>query len=141
MLTVSQLATRFNISPDTVRHYVRSELLVPTKDAVNGYKRFDREDQKRLGFILQAKSLGFSLGDIKSILGQAEKGRSPCPQVREMMEQRMKETEEKIAAMQATLDQMKLAMQTWQAQPDCLPTGDHICHLIEGFSEGGCCDE
>lgn len=141
MLTVSQLAQRFNISADTVRHYVRSQLLAPTKDSDNGYKRFDREDQKRLGFILQAKSLGFSLGDIKTILNQAEKGQSPCPQVREMMELRMKETEEKIAAMQATLDQMKLAMQTWQAQPDCLPTGDHICHLIEGFSEGGCCDE
>jgi len=57
------------------------------------------------------------------------------------MARRLSETEQKIAAMQKTLAQMKAATARWQHQSDCIPTGEHICHLIEGFTEGGCCDE
>lgn len=133
-LTVSQLAQKLSISADTVRHYVRTGLLTPERDANNGYKRFHSEDIKRLRFILQAKTLGFSLSDIQTIMDQASFGESPCPQVRTIMEMRLKETEAKIAAMQATYQQMQNAMKRWQTQPDCTPTGEHICHLIEGFS-------
>jgi DNA-binding transcriptional MerR regulator len=147
-LTVSQLAKQLSISADTVRHYVRSGLITPERDPNNGYKRFHSEDIKRLNFILQAKSLGFSLADIQTIMDQASYGESPCPQVRTIMETRLTETAAKIAAMQATYQQMEDAMQRWKNQPDCAPTGDHICHLIEGFSnqkgdfkEEGCCDE
>jgi DNA-binding transcriptional MerR regulator len=147
-LTVSQLAKQLSISADTVRHYVRSGLINPERDPYNGYKRFNNEDIKRLRFILQAKSLGFSLADIHTIMDQASFGESPCPQVRIIMEARLKETAAKIAAMQATYKQMQQAMKRWQTQPDCTPTGEHICHLIEGFSsptndfkEDGCCHE
>lgn len=147
-LTVSQLAKQLDISADTVRHYVRTGLINPERDPDNGYKRFHAEDIKRLRFILQAKSLGFSLADIQTIMDQASYGESPCPQVRTIMESRLKETAAKIAAMQATYQQMQDAMQRWQTQPDCTPTGEHICHLIEGFSnqtcdfkEKGCCED
>lgn len=147
-LTVSQLAKDLGISADTVRHYVRSGLITPERDPNNGYKRFHPEDIKRLRFILQAKSLGFSLADIETIMNQANHGESPCPQVRVIMEDRLQETAEKIAAMQATYEQMQNAMERWKTQPDCTPTGDHICHLIEGFAnpttnfkEEGCCHE
>lgn len=146
-LTVSQLAKQLNISADTLRHYVRSGLINPERDPSNGYKRFHDEDIKRLRFILQAKSLGFSLADIQTIMDQASYGESPCPQVRIIMEARLTETAAKIAAMQATYQQMQDAMLRWQTQPDCTPTGEHICHLIEGFSnqacdfkEEGCCE-
>ena len=147
-MTVSQLAKFLSISADTIRYYVRSGLITPERDPNNGYKLFSKDDEKRLRFILQAKSLGFSLADIQTILDQASYGESPCPQVRTIMETRLKETAEKIAAMQATYQQMQDAMQRWQTQPDCTPTGEHICHLIEGFSdqsnnfkEEGCCDK
>ncbi len=147
-LTVSQLAKQLSISADTVRHYVRSGLLTPDRDPDNGYKRFQNKDIKRLQFILQAKSLGFSLTDIQTIMDQSNHGESPCPQVRIIMETRLKETADKITAMQSTYTKMKTAMQRWQTQPNCTPTGEHICHLIEGFSgpvndfkEQGCCHE
>jgi len=140
-MTVSQLAKALGISADTVRHYVRCGLLTPQRDPENGYKRFHSHDEKRLRFILQAKSLGFSLSDIQTIIDQSEQGESPCPNVREIMTKRLQETEQKIATMQSTLTQMKEAVTRWQGQPDCIPTGDHICHLIEGFSTEGCCHE
>jgi len=140
-MTVSQLAKRLGINPDTVRYYVRCGLLTPEKDPHNGYKHFSQQDAHRLSFILQAKSLGFSLSDIQTIIDQSAQGQSPCPNVREITARRLSETEQKIAAMQKTLAQMKAATARWQHQSDCIPTGEHICHLIEGFTEGGCCDE
>lgn len=132
-MTVSQLAKLLDISADTVRHYVRSGLITPKRDPHNGYKRFEANDEKQLRFILTAKSLGFSLTDIRLIMEQAQHGESPCPQVRTIMEARMQEIERKISAMQSTYQHMQKAMMQWQNQPDCTPTGDHICHLIEDF--------
>lgn len=141
-MTVAQLAKLLDISSDTIRYYVRSGLITPERDPINGYKRFTDENIKQLRFILQAKSLGFSLANIQLIMDQASHGESPCPQVRTIMESRLKEIEMKIVAMQATYEQMQAAMQRWQTQPDCMPTGEHICHLIEGFSDKDtCCHE
>ena len=140
-MTVSELACHLNISADTIRHYVRCGLISPAKDPFNGYKRFSNSDIKRLRFILQAKSLGFSLSDIQTILNQAESGESPCPNVREIMQQRLTETALKIQQMQETYEQMQTAIKRWALQPDCIPTGDHICHLIEGLQNGDCCHE
>ncbi|MCU4675187.1 MerR family transcriptional regulator [Catenovulum sp. 2E275] len=133
-MTVAELAKKFKVNPDTIRHYVKFGLLSPERDPNNGYKVFNNQHEQRLKFILRAKSLGFSLADIKLIIEQSIHGQSPCPQVREIMAKRLVETEQQIAQMQATYQQMKTAMQSWQAQPNCNPTGDHICHLIENFA-------
>jgi DNA-binding transcriptional MerR regulator len=134
-LTVSQLSKHISIGADTLRYYVRCGLINPERDPINGYKRFNDDDIKRLNFILQAKSLGFSLTDIHTIMEQASSGESPCPQVRIIMESRLKETAAKIASMKTTYKKMQQALKRWQNQPDCTPTGKHICHLIEGFSD------
>jgi DNA-binding transcriptional MerR regulator len=134
-MKLSQLAKKFNVNPDTVRHYVRIGLLSPSHDPSNGYKHFCQAQQKRLAFILKAKSLGFTLSDIAIILQQTELGESPCPRVREIMAERLVQTELKLAAMQKTFRQMQNAVEKWQHQGDCYPTGEHLCHLIEGIAE------
>ena len=138
-MTVTQLAKRLSISADTVRHYVRCGLLNPKRNPENDYKVFASEDVQRLSFILQCKALGFSLQDIQTIMSQSMSGQSPCPQVREIMSKRLSETQQKIQAMQQTYEHMKQAMEKWQHQGDCLPTGEHICHLIEGLSQHNEC--
>jgi DNA-binding transcriptional MerR regulator len=134
-MKISQLAKTYGVNPDTIRHYVRIGLLVPSYDPTNGYKHFGSTQQKRLAFILKAKSLGFTLSDIEIILKQTEQGESPCPRVREIMAERLVQTELKLQAMQKTYRQMQTAMHKWQHQGDCYPTGQHLCHLIEGIAE------
>lgn len=136
-MTVAQLAKSLNISADTVRHYVRCGLLNPMRNPENGYKQFSEKDKTSMNFILECKELGFSLSDIQTIMDESQSGHSPCPQVREIMTKRLQETQEKIEAMTKTYNHMKNAMEVWQHQGDCLPTGENICHLIEGLSEPG----
>lgn len=134
-MKAKQLAARHEIKVDTVRYYTRIGLLTPSVDANNGYKMYSSSDEKRLEFIIQAKSLGFSLQDIETFIHESQLGHSPCPTVREIMKQRISETQQKIMTMQATCNKMQTALALWAELPDCNPTGDHVCHLIEGLME------
>lgn len=129
-MKVQELARQEQISADTIRHYVRIGLLQPGK-ADNGYHIFSGGDQKRLRFIRQARDLGFTLDDIQKILHEAGRGSSPCPTVRQLIEPRLQEARNRLQAMQALVERMESAVAGWQAMPDCYPSGDHICHLIE----------
>lgn len=129
-MKVQELARLEQISADTIRHYVRIGLLQPDK-AANGYHLFSASDRQRLRFIRQARDLGFTLDDIQNILQEAGRGSSPCPTVRHLIEPRLAEARSRLQAMQALVERMEKAVASWQAMPDCHPSGDHICHLIE----------
>jgi len=130
-MKVKELARAEQVNANTVRHYVRIGLLNPGKDH-SGYHRFGQVEQQRLRFIRRARDLGFTLDDIQLMLQEAEKGASPCPTVRQLIEPRLQQAKEKLQAMQELVDRMENAVTSWQQQPDCEPCGKHICHLIEG---------
>jgi DNA-binding transcriptional MerR regulator len=99
MFQVKELAQICNVPPDTVRYYTRIGLLRPIRDPVNGYRQFNVNDTKRLDFIRKAKSLGYSLNEINHILDESQKGKSPCPMVRDLISRR-------IQANRARLEQL-----------------------------------
>ena len=101
MFTVSELAGRAGVTPDTVRHYVQRGMLCPERNPHNGYKLFSESDVTRLRFIRQAQSLGFTLAEIGDILDHSKSGSSPCPRVRELMQRRVKENKAKLEALNA----------------------------------------
>ena len=94
-LTINELARRTRLPPDTVRYYARIGLIEPAGRKANGYKQFSPQDIAKLKFVRQAKSLGFTLTEIRGILMEASSGASPCPQVREIITQRKASISEK----------------------------------------------
>lgn len=132
-MRVGQLAQRLGITGDTVRFYTRIGYVHPVKNKNNGYKEYSETDEKRLRFILSARQLGFTVEDIGQIIGEAEKGKAPCPLVRRLIDQRLRETDQRFAETVALRERMKTAVADWQHKPDKAPTGEMICHLIEEF--------
>jgi DNA-binding transcriptional MerR regulator len=148
MMKVSELARRAGVSADTVRHYTQIGLLKAQRDPANGYQLFDEVALKRLRFVQQARSLGFNLKDIGAIVDQAGHGDSPCPMVRDLLQQKVPETKARIAELNAHLARMEQALARWEAMDDGLPSGHSICCLIEDWEEadleprnGSCCHE
>jgi DNA-binding transcriptional MerR regulator len=133
-MRVNQLANSLDVTADTVRFYTREGFLHPERCARNGYKEYSEIDRKRLRFILSARQLGFSVADIAHILEEADRGKSPCPVARRLIEQRLEEVESRFMDMLALRDRMKSAIVDWDRKPDRAPTGDMVCHLIEQFS-------
>jgi len=134
MFTVSELAKRTDVTPDTVRHYVHIGMLKPERNPHNGYKLFTGEDVTKLRFIRQAQSLGFTLAEIGEILNHSMAGGSPCPQVRELMQRRVVENKIKLDALNTLQKRMEDALLLWENIPNGQPDGDSVCHLIESVT-------
>jgi len=138
MFTVSNLANEAQVTADTVRHYVKLKLLHPQRDRDNGYKLFSRDDVSRVQFIRDAKSLGFSLKEIADIFAQSNEGNSPCPQVRERLQQHIDENRARLQELMALQERMEKALLKWNDMPDNSPAEagkDSVCHLIESMAE------
>ena len=133
-MQVAQVARQAGVTPDTVRHYTRIGLLRPDRDAHNGYKRFSNADITRLMFVKHARALGLNLTEIAEILESADHGDSPCPMVRELVKRHLGDVERRIAELQALEARMCRALAQWDTLPDGVPSGDHVCHLIDAWA-------
>jgi MerR family Zn(II)-responsive transcriptional regulator of zntA len=136
MFTVTDLARQADVTPDTVRHYVLIGLLEPEVNPFNGYKIFDSKDIKKVQFVRQAKSLGFTLAEISEILTKSSDGISPSLQVREIIQHHIKENHSKLDNLNALQHRMEYALKKWEAMPDGMPDGLSVCRLIESVTEG-----
>lgn len=135
MLTVTELARHGDTTADTVRHYTRLGLLEPIRHPQNGYRLYRRRDINRLLFIRRAKRLGFTLSEIGGITQDADKKKSPCPTVRQILERRIAENRRQLNEMIALQERMELALKQWSGMPDGVPDGHSVCYLIESFDE------
>lgn len=133
-MQVAQVARKTGVTPDTVRHYTRIGLLRPDRDASNGYKRFDEADIARLMFVKHARALGLSLTEIGEILASADHGDSPCPMVRELVKRHLDDVKARIRELKSLESRMDAALAQWDALPDGVPNGDHVCHLIDAWA-------
>ena len=131
---VKDLADVAGVSPDTVRFYTKEKLLKPKRNKKNQYNLYDHSDLVRLRFILRAKTLGYTVSEIKKILSASEKGESPCPMVREILEKRIRQNKKLLEESLALQKRIENAMIKWQRLPDGIPIGDSICYLIENVT-------
>lgn len=136
LLTVIDLARLTEVESHVIRYYTKIGLLNPDRDSSNGYKFYNKDDALRVRFTRKAKSLGYSLNEIKTIFEHAKQGESPCALVREIITKRLKETQEKISELESLQERMKKAIKEWDVVPNKDPDGETICHLIEGFVDG-----
>jgi DNA-binding transcriptional MerR regulator len=135
MLTVTQLANRSGATPHAVRYYTRMGLLRPERNPDNGYHLYEPREIGWLRFIRQAKRLGYTLGEIRAIMRDADQGHSPCPRVRRILQRHIVENRRHLEELLALQSRMEQALREWADMPDGVPDGDSVCHLIESFGE------
>jgi DNA-binding transcriptional MerR regulator len=71
-LTIGKLAAEAGVSVETVRFYQRRGLLVLPERRGSAFREYTPADQWRLAFIRRARQLGFTLTQIRDLLGPAE---------------------------------------------------------------------
>lgn len=131
MMTVTQLARETGATADAVRYYTRMGLLLPVRNPENGYRLYKTDEINWLKFIRQAKDLGFTLHEIQEIMQDRDAGHSPCPRVRQILENRIVENRQRLDEMQALQQRMEDALTKWSKMTDGMPRGSSVCHLIE----------
>ena len=71
-LTIGKFAAAEGVGVETVRFYQRRGLLAPPARGRSGFREYSAADQRRLAFIRRARELGFSLAEIRDLLGPAQ---------------------------------------------------------------------
>jgi MerR family copper efflux transcriptional regulator len=92
---------------ETIRYYERHGLLPEPSRRASGYRQYSPVDVAYLRFIRRAKTLGFSLKEIKVLLGWRVEPTVGCRDVRAQAERKLSEVDAKIRV----LEEMKLALQ------------------------------
>jgi MerR family transcriptional regulator, copper efflux regulator len=77
-LTIGQMARRAGVGIDTVRYYERQGLLMAPPRRRSGYRDYPADSLDRLRFIRRAKALGFSLREIRELLGLHASSAAGC---------------------------------------------------------------
>lgn len=134
-LGVAEVARAAGVSAHTVRFYARRGLLRPRRNPHNGYREFTPQDQRVMSFIRRAQLLGFTLGEVATILEHARRRESPCPTVRDIVRRRVDEFGTQLRELTEMRRRMNRALARWRRMPDRVPTGEEICHLIESVAE------
>jgi DNA-binding transcriptional MerR regulator len=99
-LTVSMLAKRVGIGPDTVRYYEKVGLLpVPARTATD-YRAYDEAAVDRLRFIQGAQRLGLRLREIRTLLEIRDTGQCPCEPAEQLLRQHIAEIDLELGRLQ-----------------------------------------
>ena len=75
--TIGELARQAGVHVETIRYYERRGLLPEPPRTDSGYRQYGGDDLWRLQFIARAKSLGFTLAEIATLLDPGQAGRRP----------------------------------------------------------------
>jgi MerR family mercuric resistance operon transcriptional regulator len=103
-LTIGRLAAAGGVGVETIRYYQRKGLLEqPTRES--GIRRYGSGDLRRLRFIKQAQTAGFTLQEIKELLDlDAGEDRS---RARALAHARIHSLEEKISGLMRARDALQ----------------------------------
>ena len=105
-LFIGELARQAGVNPKTIRYYEAIRVLPPASRGENRYRLYPKETIGVLRFIAKAKALGFTLAEIKEIVGIYQQGRQPCVHVRILVKEKL-----------ADLDQMLTDLAGWKNTP------------------------
>ena len=95
-IQIGELSRRTGCNIETIRYYERIGLL-PTPSRRGRFRSYAREDVARLSFVRRARELGFTLDDVRALLGLANGGESRCADVRDLAASHLKDVRERIA--------------------------------------------
>lgn len=101
-MTIAKLALAGGVGVETVRYYQRRGLMDEPDRPPGGVRRYDQQDVRRLRFIRQAQSAGFTLIEIAELLHlDAVDDRA---RARELAQARIAALELRIAEMERARD-------------------------------------
>ena len=83
-MSIGQAAQRSGCTIATVRFYEETGLLRPVDRAVNGRRVYGWPEVHRLRFIRRSRDLGFSVEDVRALLGASDAPSPDCLAVRDM---------------------------------------------------------
>ena len=109
-LKIGEIARLAGVGARTIRQYEQRSLLKPASRSEGGQHRlYGAEEVARLKFIKRAKLAGLTLAEVKDLLTLVAKGErgENIPHVKEVLEEKLRETERKMQEITAFRDSLR----------------------------------
>ncbi len=137
-LRIGQVAAAAGLPVRTVRYYELLGLLKPTvQRSASSYRLFHPAVLGRLAFIRRCQSLGLSLEEIGQILQVYDRGEQPCPEIRQHLQEKLRQIEGRIAELQTLKSQVESLLSNWQIPAGSPAQDDVICPILQRPEAGG----
>lgn len=127
-LTIGRLARESGINLETLRFYEREGLLPKAPRSAAGYRLFPTDAARRLRFIKRAQELGFSLKEIRELLGLRLSPRTTSAEIRKRAEAKIADIEGK---MKSVASMSKSLRKLTDSCDGCAPLSE--CPILESL--------
>lgn len=113
-LFIGTLAKQAGVNPRTIRYYEAIGLLPQAQRGENRYRVYPKEAVELLQFIAKAQSLGFTLSEIREIVGIRRMGSEPCAHVRALMELKIADLDRMLTDLVTLRKRLKRLLVGWK---------------------------
>ena len=127
MITIGKLSRETGVKIETIRYYEKIELMPTPFRKESGHRIYESEQVKQLHFIKRARELGFSLNDIRELIG-ANNETPSCDEVFLLTQTHLSNIREKI------VDLRKLENRLSSIAKDCESNNEANCPIIDVLS-------
>lgn len=131
-LKIGELARRFGMKVSALRYYEDIGLLSAGRTE-NGYRLYSEADAERLGFVLQAKRVGFTLEEIQEVIRLGQHGKA-CGYVRQTLARHLVAIDAKIKELESVRAELSALNAEWQEPGQGCTNDGRLCTLIEEWS-------
>ena len=118
---ISDIKKLTGLSADTLRYYEKIGLLKNIGRTAAGIRFYTRKDLSRLGFIQRAKSMNFTLDEIRRLLEMREDPQNAKTEVRELTHQKLEEIEKQLSALDTLRRELTLLVNLCRGARDGCP--------------------
>lgn len=100
-LSIGFVARQSGCTVPTIRYYEEIGLLAPATRSDAGHRTYDEHAVHRLTFIRRCRDFGFSIDQVRELVGLADEPQRPCSEVRDIASSHLSEVRKKLAELQA----------------------------------------
>ncbi|MDE4377285.1 MerR family transcriptional regulator [Phaeobacter gallaeciensis] len=106
---------------ETIRYYETVGIMPDPPRTPKGYRSYDDTHVRRLKFVMRSRDLGFSLEEIRGLLGLVDDRTQTCAQVQTVAEAHLEDVKAKIADLERIERVLSetVARCTGDAAPEC----------------------
>lgn len=132
-MNIGEVAKASGVNAKLIRHYESIGIIPKAGRSDAGYRIYKEGDIHTLTFVKRARSLGFSMKEIKKLVGLWRNKTRASSEVRILATNHIKQLESKISELQAMVDTLK------NLSKHC--HGDHRpdCPILEGLADKSHC--
>ena len=120
-INIGAAAQASGVSAKMIRHYESVGLFPEAVRTEAGYRQYTDKDVGILRFIRQSRDLGFSIEQIRELLGLWQNRKRPSRQVKALAQAHIQELDEKLQELQAMKATLEHLVQCCHGddRPDC----------------------